>query len=31
MVRTFCIITTNANDLVRRIHDRMPAVLVDRR
>jgi putative SOS response-associated peptidase YedK len=26
-VRTFCIITTAANDLVSRIHDRMPAVL----
>jgi putative SOS response-associated peptidase YedK len=26
-VRTFCIITTAANDLVSRIHDRMPAIL----
>jgi putative SOS response-associated peptidase YedK len=26
-VRTFCIMTTAANDLVIRIHDRMPAVL----
>ena len=26
-VRTFCIITTAANDLVGRIHDRMPAIL----
>jgi putative SOS response-associated peptidase YedK len=26
-VRTFCIMTTAANDLVSRIHDRMPAIL----
>jgi len=26
-VRTFCIITTAANELVGRIHDRMPAIL----
>ena len=26
-MRTFCIITTAANDLVIRIHDRMPAIL----
>ena len=26
-VRTFCIITTNANELVGRIHNRMPAIL----
>ena len=26
-VRTFCVITTTANDLVSRIHDRMPAIL----
>jgi putative SOS response-associated peptidase YedK len=26
-VRTFCIITTNANELVREIHDRMPVIL----
>src|SRR5215207_7659355 len=26
-VRTFCIITTSANELVGRIHDRMPAIL----
>ena len=25
-MRTFCIITTNANDLVADIHDRMPGV-----
>ena len=25
-VRTFCIITTNANELVREIHDRMPVI-----
>ncbi len=26
-VRTFCILTTPANELVARIHDRMPAIL----
>src|SRR4051794_41103508 len=26
-LRTFCIITTAANELVGRIHDRMPAIL----
>jgi putative SOS response-associated peptidase YedK len=26
-VRTFCVITTNANELVGRIHNRMPAIL----
>jgi putative SOS response-associated peptidase YedK len=26
-VRTFCIITTDANDLVRAIHDRMPVII----
>ena len=26
-IRTFCIITTAANELVGRIHDRMPAIL----
>jgi putative SOS response-associated peptidase YedK len=25
--RTFCIITVEANDLVRKIHDRMPAII----
>jgi hypothetical protein len=25
--RTFCIITVDANDLVRKIHDRMPAMI----
>jgi putative SOS response-associated peptidase YedK len=26
-LRTFCVVTTNANDLVRRIHDRMTVIL----
>ncbi len=26
-MRTFCILTTPANELVARIHDRMPAIL----
>ena len=26
-VRTFCIVTTKANELVSRIHDRMPVIL----
>ena len=26
-VRTFCVITTNANELVAEIHDRMPVIL----
>jgi putative SOS response-associated peptidase YedK len=26
-VRTFCILTTNANDLVSDIHDRMPVII----
>jgi putative SOS response-associated peptidase YedK len=26
-MRTFCILTTPSNDLVARIHDRMPAIL----
>jgi putative SOS response-associated peptidase YedK len=25
--RTFCVITVEANDLVRKIHDRMPAII----
>ena len=26
-VRTFCVLTTNSNELVARIHDRMPVIL----
>ena len=26
-IRTFCIITTNANELVADIHDRMPVII----
>jgi putative SOS response-associated peptidase YedK len=29
-VRTFAVITTNANELVSEIHDRMPAILAAR-